>query len=309
MSRYAELLTLAVLVTACGRHEAHVPAAIAAAAPASVDDTAPPIACPTDADPICAACAANDGQACLALALDTERGERHVSITERGCQLQYAPACEHLGLLLLLPTTRSAHRIALVDRACERGDAPTCVIIGHRYAEADAPRALTYFERACELSPASSCLPLYRMLSGVEDDQFPASPSPEVINHQRARAVLESACTSSDVEACLLRGDLDHRFGDDGAAARWDDAACARSAHGCTLAADAYADGGRRPKSPKHASVLYTSGCERGDAAACEALAVIIEDGIGLRRDVRRARQLHERACQLDARSPGCNAR
>lgn len=268
-----------------------------------------PVPCAEDADPVCLACKSGDGEACLALAMESAGGERHVVITERACELGYAPACAHLGMLLMVPPAQTAHRTDIVEAMCAKGDAATCIIIGHRYAPADAGRALSYFERACAIKPKESCLPLYRMLEGVSDADFPTDASPAVVNHPRAKIILEDACAASDASACFLRGDLDYRFGDEASAAAWDARACEVSPEECAVAAEAYADGSRRAKSPKKSAALFTTACERGLASACESLANAIEGGIGLRRDPRRAAQLHARACELDPRSPGCNAR
>lgn len=298
------LTVAALLLAGCSR-----PAAPQPVVTAEAEQPIAPVACSEHDDPVCAACKSGEGEACLALAMDSSNGEKHLAITERACELAFAPACTHLGMLLMIPAARSAHREELVSAACTKGDAPTCIVIAHRYATLNAGTdAQRYFERACTLSPSNACLPLYRYLANIPDADFPARTPDELIDYPRAKLVLETACDAQDASACLTRGDIDHRFGNDAVAASWDDKACGVSAVGCFEAAEAYADGGRRPKSPRRAQAFYLTACEREHAPACEALANVFDSGPGFRRDPRRAQQLHERACRLDPKTAGCTA-
>lgn len=63
--------------------------------------------------------------------------------------------------------------------------------------------------------------------------------------------------------------------------------------------AERYLEGDEEGRVPERAVEVLTNGCDREDAASCERLADLYEEGVGVDKDAERAEELRDRADRL----------
>jgi len=63
--------------------------------------------------------------------------------------------------------------------------------------------------------------------------------------------------------------------------------------------AEQYLEGDGEDRAPERAAEVLSNGCDRNDAAACERLADLFEEGTGVEADAERADELRDRAKTL----------
>jgi hypothetical protein len=161
--------------------------------------------------------------------------------------------------------------------ACRGGSAPACARLAERFerggeAAVDWRRFRPLFQHVCHTP-------------------YPADPDACV-----AGALHGRACDLGRAASCAALGDLQPRLGGDGAAALY--ARACRGGHTASCGRAAAELG------PARAREVLEAGCAAGDAAACAALADLLERGApagdGVTRDLPRARSLREEACRKD---------
>ena len=155
---------------------------------------------------------------------------------------------------------------AAYGRACDLGDGASCfargVILRGRVEPRDDKGSHEAFGKACELSIADGCAQLATDLAtGTGTDANPDA----------ARATLQRACDAGSGLGCHNLGVIVR----DG-----------------TLGAT---------KDPVAAYVLFDKGCQLGRGAACTEQAIALFDGVGTKRDTKRATRLADQACGASA--------
>jgi TPR repeat protein len=151
-------------------------------------------------------------------------------------------------------------------RACDLGDDASCfaqgLLLRGRIEPRDDTAAHGAFVKACDLGIADGCAQVGTdLLTGVG----------VAMDAAKGRAMLERACTGGSGLSCYNLG-VSARDG----------------THGAT-------------KDAKAAYALFEQGCSRGMGAACTEQAMALSDGIGTKRDAKRAAALAEQACTLAA--------
>ncbi len=168
-----------------------------------------------------------------------------------------------------------AKALELLDRACELGRALSCSLAGYRAAELSEPeRAGLFFARGCALDDASSC--------GEAAELAPDGQTRTTLLERRL-VLHGEACEANEVEAC------------------WQAAQALLERPTVTPADEA------RARAYKERELgLRQAGCDNGAAEDCASLAFTLREGRLVPRDVLRADQLAERACELgDAEACG----
>jgi uncharacterized protein len=223
------------------------------------------------------ACARGHGPACFYAGeqidtgrdgTDQARPSEAVAYYEASCALQHGPGCIRLARFLLRGTAVPAdpeRGRTLLERSCDFGDGNACVELGNLYYRAEGVAkdelvAALAFERACSLGIAQPCFWL--------DSLFARGQATE---EQRAHAA------SSLRQAC--------------AGAPPNEGACR------ALAGLHIAGGLLVAKNQREGFGLINDSCARGDQLSCSRLAQLYRDGIGVVRDVDRAKQLFKEQC------------
>ncbi len=199
--------------------------------------------------------------------------QRDLDACRKACDAKGYGACATLGLALINHGDAAVlpKAIALLEKSCKGGAPLGCGGLGSVYmggvgVKRDPERAVTLFESACKRGDALSCESLggwYSMGAG---------------NAPRSKA---------EIDATVLR------------AAPWYERACklGRPA-ACGFLAAFMLDGSIRG-TPRRITTLLDRAC-RGDVeVACGMLARIYDEGKLVRRDLVKAKRLHERGCKL----------
>lgn len=93
--------------------------------------------------------------------------------------------------------------IALFDKACMKGHTESCHYVG-KNSDDDA-KALKYYERACNLQYAPSCVELGNRLSSADDDK---SKKTAMVFYKKAIGMLEPRCDAKEADACAMLVEL-----------------------------------------------------------------------------------------------------
>lgn len=188
-----------------------------------------------------------------------------------------------------------AQHLEVCEERCAAGHAQDCNDFGSLLAEGtdgvakDAAKAVTLFDKACQLDTAMGCTNLAFMLR-----KRLTPPEPE-----RAFKALEKACGLGTADACNTMGFMfDHGEGmaeDNAKALSYFDKACEKgSGMGCKNAAFMYADGTGTERNAATAAARFDKGCELEDWSACNELGVLLDNGP----ERARATELFARSCQ-----------
>ena len=209
----------------------------------------------------------------------------------RACDLRAPAGCMDLAMML-----QSANGVAqdvvraaaLLDRGCGAGDSFACQLQGDARwlgvaGGKDPAAARAFYEKACKLDLPSSCTKLADLLrlEGKEPE--------------RADGLYRKSCSLEEKDACTvlrLRGGCDSRD------------ACSPVSELC---ADYLAGYGVLAE-PRLAREPCEMACEGGVGEACDNLADLYEDGLGLPQDMAQAAAYRKRACELGDRD-ACSAR
>ena len=123
---------------------------------------------------------------------DEKGGER---VLKKGCDLEHAPSCHHLGLLAFGRGDERNGKKHL-ESACTKGLAQACHVLGGALLRPgrnrDAVRAKNFLETACADGHAPACHNLAVMFR-KGDDGVPADPQLFDRYAKRTRALVEAA--------------------------------------------------------------------------------------------------------------------
>ncbi|HKA87347.1 MAG TPA: serine/threonine-protein kinase [Haliangiales bacterium] len=230
------------------------------------------------------------------------------ALLETSCRGGSPSGCSELALAIgfgigIPPDEPRARRIAedLCARVGDAGCGPLGLLAEQgRGMPRDDARAVWLIRRACDAGAAISCYNLAaRHLAGrgVAKDV------------DEAKRLARKGCIIDQPLACQLAGSIAYDEHDDAGARRWFEIACEMSGDlGCDGLARIYFKGRGVPADPARGAAILEAACTRGGGAACSHLAVRYLDGAdGLDKDIRKALQLHERACEREW-ADGCMA-
>ncbi len=144
-------------------------------------------------------CDAGSEESCNNLAIQIEgQGGDPLPIFRQACDRGVAVACRNVAMRLDDP----AEALALLRSACEApvdSDGAACAVAGRMLADTEGQgnAALGYFERACSVGYAESCMDAVQL--GVQGQATALTP-------ERGRELVTRACTLGLDEACQLLG-------------------------------------------------------------------------------------------------------
>lgn len=184
--------------------------------------------------------------------------------------------------------------LSILERRCAWGTFPDCVELADRYQQgagvaADPSRAVPLYERACENDLFEACARAggaYERGEGVSRDAA------------RTATLYDKACAGDDLPSC---GHLGWLLSEGQLVARDEARSLVLSGKAC--------DGGQlsacnttgvvhlRRKEYAQAAAPIAKACDGGEAVGCSNLALIYEQGLGVARDLSRARTLYKKAC------------
>ncbi len=193
-----------------------------------------------------------------------------------------------------------ARGIELRTASCERGDAWACARMGYSLREgglglkSDSTRALTFFERACDLGNDDAC----RTAAAIYDSSAVAPRNPERAKalFARAKTLLAQHCDEGNVQACAY---VDTPRANYKACDLGDPSGCWR------LGRDYVPEHDGSTRDVSRAVYFFLKGCDLGDGSLCMSVADLYAEGRWLRADAPRAAALHEKACAL-GEGEGC---
>jgi TPR repeat protein len=168
-----------------------------------------------------------------------------VGLFQRGCELGSAVACGNLGYMLLDGTGAppdEGRGLDLLGRACDGSSWEFCVVLGNYYfdgAHEDAPRATSFYDRACRGGFQAACADL---AAALQIGKGAAK------NTKRAAELYEPACKAGVAIACTGLANL-------------------------AMVGEGVA------KNPDRARLLYLKGCTDDSPAGCYVLGVICAGG------------------------------
>ena len=250
-------------------------------------------------------CKKNEPNACWSLggllragkggAADPARG---ITLIRKACEDGEPRACTTLGMAYVDGkdvAKDAAKGLGLLGKACDQEAWRGCALLGYFHHDGklvaqDLGKATELTARACDHGDAVGC-----QLAGMLDRD-------DVAPHDWSKALAEfqRACELGNSQVCeyvprFYR--VSHRADMDGAAALHDlELACHRSAYwGClrlgTLASSTGDEAG--------ALRWFRMGCGAKRGEACEGLAGLYRDGVGVPVDPAEAARLMEQACKL----------
>jgi hypothetical protein len=211
-------------------------------------------------------------------------------------------------------------------KSCSAGQATDCSRLGsyHREGKLGAPRdssrAITFYEKACDLGDADGCRDLAPMFHGTLDPSMRNLTRAQELG-KRAAEVRERLCEAGDFDECRQAGsplaqyracdhgdpEACHRLGrtyegnadDTPRAAHFYEKGCDLGAGGlCAIAADLYAEAKGLPRDLARAIGLYEKACSLDEARACVTLGDFSARGYGRPKDLGQAASFHEKACE-----------
>jgi len=216
-----------------------------------------------------------------------------------GCKSAPAPA----------PSDRQCATAVECEKTCNRNDALGCYFLGLKLANGrgvpkDPPAAVDAFDRACALGLGVGCLhagiDLKDGVGGAEDAS-------------KAADYFRRGCDLQDPRACSYLATA-YSWGR-GVELDWNKAVALATracdlgwASGCDKAGSLWLEGVHLPADAARANTLFAKGCALPGGAgyvACLNLAVSYRNGLGVTRDLDKARAYEEQAnVQL---AQGCN--
>ena len=194
-----------------------------------------------------------------------------------------------------------AHAITLLDEACAASHGDSCTLLGFLYARGrskvarDDPRAMTYFEKACQLDDLEGCFNIGDL--GVRMGDYPA-----------ARVAFQRACELGSGTGCARGADLIERgiggTADPRAALPMFEKAlailgprCPDVSAACFVVGILQEEGKGTPRDPAKAIASYRRGCDGGSGDACLRLASALDQGLGGAKDTDGANEAYDKAC------------
>jgi hypothetical protein len=237
---------------------------------------------------------------------------RALALHERACAAGVAEACLQLGERLWAGGEATRGRAA-IEESCSLGSGAGCVAAAE--GEPDRGRAARLIERACDLGAGAGCLrsadassngrrvELLRRACRLGDGEGCARAAAESGPGDAERpSLLERGCALGCAEACARLGlallDAGSPDRDRGRKLLAEGCATLGPAE-CLAAAEAYLGGpaGVASLAEEASPALLEEACRRGHEPACARLGRLLQEGIRLPADGRRAAELYGRAC------------
>lgn len=224
---------------------------------------------------------------------------------EPACSTGDAEACEIAGLGYLAgkAITQDLERARIMlERACDKDRPLACsgwakMARDGQGVNLSTQRQTDLLTRGCDAGDANAC---YRLGSELLSANEAGSTTPTQL--QRAHDYFDRACNGKDMNGCLQIG-IEAKTGRIGAkdlvkAVTLLGQACDEDlATGCFELADLQVRPGTAVHNPIHGRQNFAEACTLGLGIACSRLAQLMETG---EKNIARARELHERACQLE---------
>ncbi|MCB9585921.1 MAG: sel1 repeat family protein [Polyangiaceae bacterium] len=258
-----------------------------------------------------AQCANGSVESCFRSARFAKTDEERIALYQKACDAGFAPACSRLGFSKL--SSDQAGGLALLEKACALGDDYTCWNTGRWYIEGravpkDEAKGALMTERGCSLGSPHACASYGSLLIagvGVKADV------------ERGLAMYQKLCDNGQSYYCHQLGSMyatdrkalaDMRLPAPKEVKRdipkgvrvWEQGCSLGSLWSCTLAADHYRDADGVKKDLTRAKQLYERACD-GDKGvqrdACTALGTLYEKGVGGPKDLSKAADYYEKGC------------
>jgi hypothetical protein len=208
----------------------------------------------------------------------------------------------------------SARGAALLNEACAAQVASACTLVGYLYLNGlgvtkDAPSALTYATKGCELGDDDGCIAAAEVHSRGLLGQ---------VDHGKALPLLATACQRQSGRACVLLGDkYAGALGTDEDPAKAKEmygrafellrADCPKSGPSCYQLGVLLSLGKGRDADPAQAFAAYQDGCTAGSGDACNELGQAYVRGVGTTADPAAAFAMFSRACVQYDHAAACH--
>lgn len=191
------------------------------------------------------------------------------------------------------------HAVQLLEEACTAKHGSSCTLLGFLYARGrakvvrDDVKAMEFFVKGCSNDDLEGCFNIGDL--GVRTAEYPA-----------ARVAFSRACQLGSGVGCARGADLIERgIGGpaDATAARtmFEKALallkCPEDGNACYVLGILHEGGKGTPKDPPRAVAAYKNGCNSGSGDACVRLAHVLDEGIGVAKDVDGANDALDKAC------------
>lgn len=189
--------------------------------------------------------------------------------------------------------------LQLLEEACTASHGSSCTLLGFLYARGrarllrDDAKAMTYFVKACTHDDLEGCFNIGDL--GVRTAEYAA-----------ARTAFSRACELGSGVGCARGADLIERgIGgppDARAAQPLYERAfallkCPEDGTACYVLGILHEEGKGTPKNAGKAIAAYKQGCNGGSGDACVRLAHVLDEGIGVGKDVDGANEALDKAC------------
>lgn len=258
-----------------------------------------------------AQCANGSTESCFFAARLAKTEEERLALYEKSCNAGFAASCSRLGFSKL--SKDQAGGLALLEKACALGDDYSCSNTGRWFIDGrsvpkDEAKGALMIERGCSLGSPHACASYGSLLIagiGVKADV------------ERGLAVYQKLCDNGQSYYCHQLGSMyatdrkalsDMRLPAPKEVKRdvakgvrvWEQGCALGSLWSCTLAGNHYRDGAGVKKDLTRAKQLYERACD-GDKGvqpdACTALGAFYEKGAGAPKDLAKAADYFEKGC------------
>lgn len=238
------------------------------------------------------ACSLNHFEACEVLGGYYEYGfysvsedlDKAANYYDKACKGENLSGCTSLGVLFLKEKYKKkdvSKAIELLSATCKKEHHQACLKLAYCYdddklGKRDIGAALSYFQKACDLGDSFACHELgTKYLEGVDVER----------NREKAKGYFRSGCLLKLGASCFAIGKLQ-------------------------FIENKFIEKETTRKPDWHSTrVYFESACysEFGNAAGCNFLGYLTENGLGARLDISKAKELYGRACDLGDQD-GCDS-
>lgn len=263
---------------------------------------------------------------------------RAADLAQKGCSLGEVPACVQLGTQRLNGSgveQSFKEAVPLFKHACKEEVAEGCLYLGVMMQEGkggppDPSRAEGYFEKGCDMESGESCFRLAELHYNGKAPPAAGEPAGSP-NFKKAARYYTAGCDLDFANACTALGKMrragqgmgmDEDVADElleKACSLGDEWACVESnaaptdgtvleairqkcedknnMNACFALGAAYLKSDEEKKWEQGAGMLQES-CDKGVTRSCYKLAVVLEKGEPIPKDIKRSQNLFERACK-----------
>ncbi|MGM0557489.1 MAG: tetratricopeptide repeat protein, partial [Myxococcota bacterium] len=292
-------------------------------------------------------CATGDGRACYlaghAYGYDVNFDadyDRALELLNRGCELDYADACESAGVMLADEETGEfdlEEANGRYARACELGADYACFALGMIYeqgrgVERQYEASSRFLRLACERDVGQACGELgsyYEVGEAVEQDLSQAEElysrgcaagninsctnlasllrrnTESKQSFKRALDLYKLSCANDEPRACVQLGNMLTEFSDDKELVSdgmdYLERACMlEHGPGCRELGVKYYRGDVVEEDHGRALMLWQQACDQDDPTGCIYLGELYRDGEGVEKDGERALEIFRDACDAE---------